>query len=97
MTKQNLGVLGAGLMGGGIALDAARHGIDVLLYDARPDAVEKLKARAAKTYERWVSANRMTSDDAKAALARIHGARDLAELGTRDLIIEAVFEDLAVK
>ncbi|MFH1558532.1 MAG: 3-hydroxyacyl-CoA dehydrogenase NAD-binding domain-containing protein [Pseudomonadota bacterium] len=97
MTKPNLGVLGAGLMGGGIALDAARHGIDVLLYDARPDAVERLKARAAKTYERWVSANRMSADDAQAALARIHGARDLAALGARDLIIEAVFEDLAVK
>ncbi|MFG1398012.1 3-hydroxyacyl-CoA dehydrogenase [Roseixanthobacter pseudopolyaromaticivorans] len=97
MTKPNLGVLGAGLMGGGIALDAARHGIEVVVYDARADAVEKLKARAAKTYERWVSSNRMTTDDAQSALARIIGARDLGEAGTRDIIIEAVFEDLAVK
>ncbi|MFG1420324.1 3-hydroxyacyl-CoA dehydrogenase [Roseixanthobacter liquoris] len=97
MTKPKLGVLGAGLMGGGIALDAARHGLDVLLYDARPDAIETLKARAARTYARWVSSDRMTAEDAQAALARIRGAGGLADVGACDLIIEAVFEDLAVK
>lgn len=92
-----LAVIGAGLMGGGIALDAARHGIPVLVCDARPEGFEALKARAAGVYGRWVKAGRMSAAEADAALARLMPASSLAALGGADLVIEAVFEDLKVK
>jgi len=91
-----LAVLGAGLMGGGIALDAARHGLDVTVFDARPDGVADMKARAASVYGRWVKNKRMTAEEAEAALSRIK-AGTLAEAGAADIVVEAVFEDLAVK
>lgn len=92
-----LGIIGAGLMGGGIALDAARHGLAVTVYDARPDGVAKLRERAAGVYARWVKNSRMSAQEADAALARIGAAGTLADLGGLDLVIEAVFEDLEVK
>ncbi|WP_454914847.1 3-hydroxyacyl-CoA dehydrogenase NAD-binding domain-containing protein [Xanthobacter sediminis] len=94
---KRLAVIGAGLMGGGIALDAARHGLDVVVFDQRPDGVEKLKARVAHVYGRWVKNGRMAEADAAAALARLTGAADLAAAGDADVVIEAVFEDLGVK
>lgn len=94
---KQLAVIGAGLMGGGIALDAARHGLDVVVYDARPDGVDKLRERAAGVYGRWVKNGRMEQAAADAALARLAAAPDLAAVGGADVVIEAVFEDLAVK
>lgn len=94
---ERLAVIGAGLMGGGIALDAARHGLDVVVFDQRPDGFEKLKARAAGVYARWVKNGRMAEADAEAALARLSPAADLPAVGAADVVIEAVFEDLAVK
>ncbi len=92
-----LAIIGSGLMGGGIAIDAARHGLDVAIYDARPDAFDALHGRAAGVYARWVKSSRMTGSDADAALARLKRAASLAELADADLIVEAVFEDLNVK
>ncbi len=95
--NMSLAVIGAGLMGGGIALDAARHGFDVAVYDARPEGFERLKTRAAKVYARWVKNGRMSEAEATAALDRLRPAASLAETGGADVVIEAVFEDLAVK
>lgn len=92
-----LAMIGSGLMGGGIALDAARHGLDVLVYDARPDGLARLKERAAGVYACWVKNGRMTQEAADAALARLLPAPTLAEVGEADIVIEAVFEDLSVK
>lgn len=92
-----LAMIGSGLMGGGIALDAARHGLDVLVYDARPDGLARLRERAAAVYARWVKNARMTQEAADAALARLLPAPSLAQVGRADIVIEAVFEDLAVK
>ncbi|MDQ0505916.1 3-hydroxyacyl-CoA dehydrogenase family protein [Xanthobacter agilis] len=94
---KRLAVIGAGLMGGGIALDAARHGLDVLVFDQRPDGVDKLKARAAHVYGRWVKNGRLSQADADAALARLAPAATLSAIRAADVVIEAVFEDLAVK
>ncbi|MGE4372467.1 MAG: 3-hydroxyacyl-CoA dehydrogenase family protein [Xanthobacter sp.] len=93
----DLAVIGSGLMGGGIAMDAARHGLPVRLYDANPDNIERLKARAAKVYARWVKNGRMSEAEAEAALARMVPTTSMADLGAADIIIEAVFEDLGVK
>lgn len=92
-----LALIGSGLMGGGIALDAARHGLDVQVHDARPNSAAHLKERAAGVYARWVKNGRMTREAADAALGRLVPAATLAELGGADVIVEAVFEDLAVK
>ncbi|WP_289014419.1 3-hydroxyacyl-CoA dehydrogenase family protein [uncultured Methylobacterium sp.] len=92
-----LAVVGCGLMGGGIALDAARHGLDVRVYDARPESAADLRQRAAAVYARWVKNERMTQAAAETALARITPTATLAELGGADLIVEAIFEDLALK
>jgi 3-hydroxybutyryl-CoA dehydrogenase len=95
--KTKLAIIGAGLMGGGIALNAARHGLAVQVHDARPDGVDALRIRAAGVYARWVKNGKMIEDEANAALARIRPAPYLADLSDADLIIEAVFEDLKVK
>lgn len=93
----NLGVVGCGLMGGGIAIDAARHGLDVRIYDARPESSSDLRERAAGVYARWVKKGRMTQEAAGSALARITPASTLADLCDADVVIEAIFEDLALK
>lgn len=93
----SLAVIGSGLMGGGIALDAARHGLPVQIYDTRPENVARLKDRALGVYGRWVKNGRMTQDAADAALARLTPATSMSECGTADIVIEAVFEDLGVK
>lgn len=92
-----LAVIGAGLMGGGIALDAARHGLMVTIYDSRANGVEMLRARAGEVYARWVKSGRMEPSDADGALARLRPASSLADIAGADLVIEAVFEDLQVK
>lgn len=92
-----LALIGLGLMGGGIALDAARHGLDVQLYDTRPESAARLRARAAGVYARWAKSGRMTEEAAAAALDRLKPADAMAELADADVVIEAVFEDLAVK
>ncbi|MFG1347748.1 3-hydroxyacyl-CoA dehydrogenase NAD-binding domain-containing protein [Xanthobacter autotrophicus DSM 431] len=97
MSITQLAVVGAGLMGGGIALDAARHGLAVKVHDSRPDGVAGLRERAAGVYARWVRNGRMRPEEAEAALARLLPAPALSDLADADLIIEAVFEDLAVK
>lgn len=92
-----LAVVGSGMMGGGIALDAARHGLSVRIYDARPDGAEKVRERAASVYARWAASGRMSAEAGEAALARLSRADTLADLSDADIVIEAVFEDLAVK
>jgi len=92
-----LAVIGSGLMGGGIALDAARHGLAVQVYDARPESADRLRERAAGVYARWVKNGRMTQAAADTALGAIVPAATLADLRGADIVIEAVFEDLAVK
>ncbi|MCB4806430.1 3-hydroxybutyryl-CoA dehydrogenase [Methylobacterium brachiatum] len=92
-----LSIVGCGLMGGGIAIDAARHGIGVRVYDTRPESTDDLHRRAAGVYARWVKNGRMTQEAARASLARIAPTGTLAEVGDADLIIEAIFEDLTLK
>jgi len=96
MTTQ-LGIIGAGLMGGGIALDAARHGVHVRVYDARPESIAALRERANNVYARWVRNGRMSVDDAAAALHRLVPVSSLANLSGSNLLIEAIFEDLGAK
>jgi 3-hydroxyacyl-CoA dehydrogenase/enoyl-CoA hydratase/3-hydroxybutyryl-CoA epimerase len=90
-------VLGAGMMGAGIAYVSARNGIDVVLKDVSTEAAEKGKAYSQKILDKAVSRGKMTQDRADEVLARITPTDDYAKLEGCDLIVEAVFEKQSLK
>lgn len=92
-----LGILGAGMMGAGIAHVSARAGIEVVLLDATQEAADKGKAHSHGLLDKAVKKGRSTPDKRDALLARITPTTDFALLRGCDLVIEAVFEDRAVK
>lgn len=94
---QQVAVVGAGLMGGGIAQVAAAAGYDVVLRDVTPEALERGLGVIRGSFAKFVERGRMTQDDADAALGRIATTTDLDAAGTADLVVEAVFEKLEVK
>jgi 3-hydroxyacyl-CoA dehydrogenase/enoyl-CoA hydratase/3-hydroxybutyryl-CoA epimerase len=97
---RSLGVVGAGLMGSGVALSAAQVGIEVWVKDVDLAAAERARSYAEKSLAKQVARNKRSSQDAAEILARIHPVADLAELRRPeglDLVIEAVFEDPDLK
>jgi 3-hydroxyacyl-CoA dehydrogenase / enoyl-CoA hydratase / 3-hydroxybutyryl-CoA epimerase len=92
-----VGVLGAGMMGAGIALVSAQAGIDVVLIDRDVPSAEKGKAYAVKVLGKLLDKGATTQDKVDAVLARIMPNDDFAKLDGCDLIIEAVFEDVDIK
>jgi len=96
-TATKVGVLGAGMMGAGIAYVCARGGMDVVLKDVALDAAEKGKAYSAKLFEKAVSRGKSTQEQADETLARIHPTASPDDLAGCDLVIEAVFESQELK
>lgn len=96
-TFTKVGVLGAGMMGAGIALVTAKAGIDVVLIDRDLATAEKGKGYSAKVFGKLVAKGAMSQDQADAILARITPTDDFAHLEGCQLVIEAVFEDLGIK
>jgi 3-hydroxyacyl-CoA dehydrogenase / enoyl-CoA hydratase / 3-hydroxybutyryl-CoA epimerase len=96
-TFRKVGVLGAGMMGAGIAYCCARAGMDVVLKDVDLTTAEKGKAYSVKLLEKAVSRGRSTPDQRDQLLARITPTADVGDLKGCDLVIEAVFEDPALK
>ncbi|TCO52392.1 3-hydroxyacyl-CoA dehydrogenase NAD-binding domain-containing protein [Actinocrispum wychmicini] len=96
-TAQKVLVLGAGMMGAGIAYSCARAGIDVVLKDVSLAAAEKGKAYSVKLLEKAVSRGRTTREKADAVLARITPTERAEDAAGCDLVIEAVFEDPTLK
>ncbi|QYB00282.1 enoyl-CoA hydratase/isomerase family protein (plasmid) [Rhodococcus sp. USK10] len=94
---QTVAVLGAGLMGAGIALSSAASGMKVLLKDIDLTAAQRGKSYAEKALAKDVVKGRRSQEDADAVLARIHPTADVADLAGADLVIEAVFEDPTLK
>jgi 3-hydroxyacyl-CoA dehydrogenase/enoyl-CoA hydratase/3-hydroxybutyryl-CoA epimerase len=92
-----IGVLGAGMMGAGLAYVSAQVGIDVVLLDTSIEAAEKGKAYGAKIMDAQVAKGRLAADKRDATLARVHCTTDYAQLAGCQLVIEAVFEDRTVK
>ena len=92
-----LGMIGAGMMGGGIALSAAQRGITVVLIDREQGAAERGKGYAVKALAKQVERGRMAQDQADTILARIIPSTDYELLRDADLVVEAVFEDRAIK
>jgi 3-hydroxyacyl-CoA dehydrogenase / enoyl-CoA hydratase / 3-hydroxybutyryl-CoA epimerase len=96
-TATMVAVLGAGMMGAGIALSAALAGLTVKLKDVDLGRAAKGKAYAEQMLNRQVTAGKRTEADAAAVLARIRPAGTVADLAGADLVIEAVFEDPELK
>ncbi|MEM6926640.1 MAG: 3-hydroxyacyl-CoA dehydrogenase NAD-binding domain-containing protein [Myxococcota bacterium] len=96
-TVRKLGVVGAGMMGQGIANVAAKVGIEVVLKDLTLEGAQKGKAYSEKIFGKRVKRGRMTEEAMQAALDCITPTADLADLEGCDLIIEAVFEKVDLK
>lgn len=96
-SSPKIGVVGAGLMGAEIALVFALAGMDVLLNDRDPAALDAALARLGTLLDRGTARRLYTEEQRATALQRLRPAPDLASFGGRDLVTEAVFESLDVK
>ncbi|MFJ3160409.1 3-hydroxyacyl-CoA dehydrogenase NAD-binding domain-containing protein [Streptomyces kanasensis] len=96
-TVRRAAVLGAGMMGAGIAYACAKAGIEVVLKDVSAQAAAQGKAYSEKLCAKAVERGRTTREKADALLARIHPTAEVADLAGCDAVIEAVFEDTALK
>ena len=96
-TAQKVVVLGAGMMGAGIAYECARAGMEVVLKDMNLAAAEKGKAYSQGILDKAVARGKMTAEGRDEILARITPTENMADAKGADLMIEAVFEDPALK
>ncbi|MDT4996052.1 MAG: 3-hydroxyacyl-CoA dehydrogenase / enoyl-CoA hydratase / 3-hydroxybutyryl-CoA epimerase [Pseudonocardiales bacterium] len=94
---RKVGVLGAGMMGAGVAYVSAHNGIDVVLKDVSLEAAERGAGYSRTLLDKAVSRGKITKDKADEVLARITPTADYADLAGCDLVVEAVFEKAALK
>lgn len=99
MTREinHMAVVGAGIMGTGIAQIAAQAGIEVLLFDNREGAAQSARDNLEQTLEKLVGKGKVLAADAQAALDRLRVATDMTELKDVDLVVEAIIERLDAK
>ena len=96
-TVKKVGVLGAGMMGAGIAYVSANAGIEVVLLDQAQEAAEKGKSYSEGILDKGISRKKVKPEKKEQVLGRITATTDYAALKDCDLIVEAVFEDPAIK
>lgn len=94
---RTVGVLGAGTMGAGIAISLATAGLNVVLVDTKPEALAAGMDRMRGTLKTAVEKGRLDAAVAAAAVERVRPGSRMEDLANADLVIEAVFESLAVK
>jgi 3-hydroxybutyryl-CoA dehydrogenase len=94
---EELGVVGAGFMGSGIAESAARAGVMVTLYEPEAAPLERSRGRIQASLARVVERGRLSEEDAAALVERIAWSTDLESLAGSDLVVEAIVEDERVK
>jgi 3-hydroxybutyryl-CoA dehydrogenase len=94
---QQVAVIGAGLMGAGIAQVAAVSGYDVILRDVTQESLERGLGSIRGSFAKFVEKGRMSEGDADAALGRITTTTELEAVASADLVVEAVFEKIEVK
>jgi 3-hydroxyacyl-CoA dehydrogenase len=92
-----VGVLGAGTMGGGIAMNFLSAGIPVTIVEAEQANLDRGVATIRKNYENSVKRGRMTQDEIDRALGLLTPSLEFAALGEADLVIEAVYENMDLK
>jgi 3-hydroxyacyl-CoA dehydrogenase len=92
-----VGIIGAGTMGGGIAMSFANAGIPVTLLEMNQQALDRGLGVCQKNYDMSVQKGRFTADQAKQIMSLIKGTTNYADLANADLVIEAVFEDPEIK
>lgn len=97
MQIEKVGVVGCGLMGSGIAEVAAKSGFDVLVREVDGAAVEAGKKRIRKSMDRAVEKEKLAAEDRDAAWERLSFTTTVADLADRDLVIEAIVEELEAK
>src|SRR6266852_4216664 len=93
----NPAVIGAGTMGGGIAMSFADNGFDVKITDATPEALDRGMARIRSNYETSVKRGSLGEDEMERRMARIHPVSGLDDIADCDVVIEAAFEQIPVK
>jgi 3-hydroxybutyryl-CoA dehydrogenase len=94
---RELGVVGAGFMGSGIAESAARAGITVKLYEPEDGPLQHSRSRIESSVARVVERGRLSEEDAAALVDRIAWSTDLESLSGADLVVEAIVEDEQIK
>jgi 3-hydroxyacyl-CoA dehydrogenase len=94
---RRVGIVGAGTMGGGIAMNFANAGLPVTIVEARPEALDRGLSVIRRNYESTARKGRITAEDVERRMGLLSGSLDLASLADCDLVIEAVFEDMALK
>jgi 3-hydroxybutyryl-CoA dehydrogenase len=97
MAIKSIGVIGAGQMGHGIALVAAKAGFDVILRDIKDEYVEKGLSKIERFLDKSIEKGKMTADEKKKVLSHVKGTTKLEDLKDVDLVIEAIFENVKVK
>lgn len=94
---RKIAVIGAGTMGGGITMSMASGGYNVVMIDASPDALERGMGNIEKNYRKTEARGGFTTAEVEGALSRISTATELSAAADADMIIEAVYENLALK
>ena len=94
---KKIGIIGGGTMGTGISMAAMNAGFDVIMVEQNDEAIQKAKAKINSTYDRSVKLNRITTEQKNKTMEMFSATIDFSDLKDRDLIIEAVFENMDVK
>jgi 3-hydroxyacyl-CoA dehydrogenase len=94
---KKIGIIGGGTMGTGISMAAMNAGFEVIMVEQNDEAIQKAKAKINSTYERSVKLNRITTEQKQKIMDLFSATTDFSDLRDRDLIIEAVFENMDVK
>lgn len=97
VTIERIGVVGCGLMGSGIAEVSARAGLDVMIREIDEAAAEAGRERLVKSLDRGLAAGKLTEQERDDAVNRMSFTTDLGDLADRQLVVEAVVEDEAMK
>jgi len=94
---KKIGIIGGGTMGTGISMAAMNAGFDVIMVEQNDEAIQKAEAKINSTYDRSVKLNRITTEQKNKTMEMFSATIDFSNLKDRDLIIEAVFENMDVK
>jgi 3-hydroxyacyl-CoA dehydrogenase len=94
---EKVGVLGCGTMGGGIAMNFANAGIPVTVVEADQGRLDKGLSVVRKNYERTAQTGRITAEDVDKRMNLLQGSLDMSAFADKDIVIEAVFEDMELK